>query len=80
MKHEREFDTSYFHNRHIQGVRLHHVADGDGVDGGKGQPGVAPAASPLLSLQSLDLYGVFCVSLSSPREIAKGGVYIVGFR
>jgi hypothetical protein len=31
-------------------------------------------------LQSLDLYGVFRVSLSSPREIAKGGVYIVGFR
>jgi hypothetical protein len=46
----------------------------------KGQPRVAPAASPLLSSQSVDLYCVFRVSPPSPREIARRGVYIVGFR
>jgi hypothetical protein len=38
---------------------LHHVAEGDGVDGVKGpQPGAAHAASPILSLQSSDPYGI----------------------
>jgi hypothetical protein len=46
----------------------------------KGQPGAAPAASPLLSLQSIDLFGVFRVSPPPRHEIARGVLYIVGFR
>jgi hypothetical protein len=46
----------------------------------KGQPGVAPRASPLLSSQSIDLFGVFHVSPSPRHEIARGVPYIVGFR
>jgi hypothetical protein len=46
----------------------------------KEQQGVAIAMSPLLSLQSADLFGVFRVSPLPHREIARGVLYIVGFR
>jgi hypothetical protein len=42
MKHESEFDTSYFHNLIVHGgelLPLHHVAEGDGVDGVEGATG-----------------------------------------
>jgi hypothetical protein len=45
----------------------------------KGQLGVALAASSLLS-QSLDPFCVFSISMSPCHEIARGRVYIVGFR
>jgi hypothetical protein len=35
----------------------------------KGQPGAAPAASPLLFSQCADPFGVFRVSPLPPREI-----------
>jgi hypothetical protein len=34
----------------------------------KGQPGAAPVASSLISLQSVDLYGVFRVYSPPPLE------------
>jgi hypothetical protein len=43
---------------------------------GKGQPGAAPAMSPLLSLQSIDLYCVFHVSPMLPHEITWGFLLI----
>jgi hypothetical protein len=53
MKHEREFDTSYLHNPIVQGVNyslfimlLKEMVSMES----KGQPGVAPKVSPLLSL------------------------------
>jgi hypothetical protein len=46
----------------------------------KGQLGAALAASPLLSTQSSNSYGVFRVSLVLHHEIDKGGIYIVDFR
>jgi hypothetical protein len=39
----------------------------------KGQPGADPAAAPLLSSQSSDLYGVFHVSLPLLPKIARMG-------
>jgi hypothetical protein len=39
----------------------------------KGQPGVAPAPSPLLPSQSADPYYVFLVFLLPPCEIVGGG-------
>jgi hypothetical protein len=42
----------------------------------KGHPGAAPAASLLLSLQSVDWYCVFTVSPPPPREIAHGVPFI----
>jgi hypothetical protein len=72
MKHEREFDTSYFQNPHSLGYELlphHHVAEGDGVDGVGGQP----EASPLLSLQSSNPYDVFRVSPPPHHKVARGG-------
>jgi hypothetical protein len=52
MKHEREFDTSYFHNPHNPGVNyslfimlLKEMASMES----NGQPTAAPVASPLLS-------------------------------
>jgi hypothetical protein len=51
MKHEREFDTSYFHNPIVQGVNyslfimlLKEMVSMEL----EGQPGVAPVACPLL--------------------------------
>jgi hypothetical protein len=41
----------------------------------KEQPGVAPEASPLLSLQSTNLFCVFHVSLPPPHKITRGGMY-----
>jgi hypothetical protein len=83
MKHDRDFDTRYFYNPHIQGVNyslfiilLKEMMSMES----KGQLGAAPAASPLLSSQSSDLYCVFRVSLSPSHEIIKEGVYIVRFR
>jgi hypothetical protein len=76
MKHEREFDTSYFYNTHVQGVNysllIMLLKEMMSMES-KGKPGAAPAASPLLSSQSLDPYGVFHVSLPPPHKIAKGG-------
>jgi hypothetical protein len=76
MKHKRKFDTSYFHNLHVQGVNyslfimlLKEMV----LMESKGQPGAAPAASPILSSQSSDPYGVFRVSLLPLREITEGG-------
>jgi hypothetical protein len=78
MKHKREFDTSYLHNLHVQGVNyslfimlLKEMMPMES----KGQPGAAPAVSLLLSSQSSDLYCVFRVSLPPRREIAEGGIY-----
>jgi hypothetical protein len=45
----------------------------------KGQPGAAPAAAPLLSSQSADLYCLFRVSPPLRHKIARGGGYIVSF-
>jgi hypothetical protein len=57
MKHEREFDTTYFHNPHFQGVNyflfimlLKEMVSMES----KGQPGAAPLASSNLSSQSAD--------------------------
>jgi hypothetical protein len=47
---------------------------------GKGQPGMASTASPLLILALLEPYHVFFVSLLPHREIAWGRIYIVSFR
>jgi hypothetical protein len=44
----------------------------------KGQPGAAPATSPLLSTHSADPFVVFHVSLSPRHEIARGVLLIVG--
>jgi hypothetical protein len=46
----------------------------------KGKLGAALAASPLLSSQSSDQFCVFRVSPAPHREMAKGVLYIVGFR
>jgi hypothetical protein len=73
----------YFHNFHSLGgelLPLHHVAEGDGVDGVKRATGAAPAASPLLSLESSDQFRVFCVSLPPRVKSPKEGVYIVSFK
>jgi hypothetical protein len=77
MKHEREFDTSYFHNLVVQGVNysllvmlLKEMVSMES----KGQSGMAsgeaPAASPLLSLQSSNQFRVFFVSSPPHHEIA----------
>jgi hypothetical protein len=62
MKHDREFDTSYFHDPHSPGVNcslfimlLKEMVSMEL----KGQPKVASAASPLLSSQSSDQFPVF---------------------
>jgi hypothetical protein len=59
---------------------LHRVTKGDGVDGFTGATGAAPAASPLISSQSADPYGLFRVSSSPRHEITQGVLYIVAFR
>jgi hypothetical protein len=66
MKHEREreFDTSYFHNPHSPGAKLlplHHVAEGDGVNGVEGAIGSGSGNISLLSLQSSNsfVYSMF---------------------
>jgi hypothetical protein len=52
MKHEREFDTSYFHNPHVHGMNyslfIMVLKEMMSMDS-KGKPGEAPEASPLLS-------------------------------
>jgi hypothetical protein len=59
---------------------LHHVNEGDCVDEVKGEPRTALAASPLLFLLSPDQCCVFCVSQPPHHKIARGVLYIVGFR
>jgi hypothetical protein len=83
MKHNKEFDTSYFHNPVVQGANyslfimlLKEMV----LMESKGRLGAAPATSTLLSSQSSDQFCVFCVSLPPHREIARGVPYIVGFR
>jgi hypothetical protein len=84
MKHEKEFDTSYLHNPHVQGVNyslfIMVLKEMMSMES-KGQPGEAPTASPLLSSQSAYLYCVFHVSSPPPCEIARRGCiyYIVLF-
>jgi hypothetical protein len=84
MKNEREFDTSYFRNTHVQGVNYSlfiMVLKEMMLMESRGQPGAALAASPLLSSQPSDLYGVFRVVLPPRHEITEWDeVYIVGFR
>jgi hypothetical protein len=46
----------------------------------KGQPGAAPATSPLLSSHSAYPFLAFRVSRTSRYKITRGRVYIVGFR
>jgi hypothetical protein len=73
MKHEREFDTSYFHNHVIQEVNysLFIMLMKEMVSmESKGKPGAAPAASPLLSSQSSEQFCVFYVSLPPPHIIS----------
>jgi hypothetical protein len=71
----REFEKSYFHNPIVQAGELPPfimlLKDMMSMES-KGQPGVTPTASPLLSLQSADPFSVFCVSLPPHREIAQG--------
>jgi hypothetical protein len=68
MKHEREFDTSYFHNPHIQGVNyslfIMLLKEMMSIES-KGEPGAAPAASPL---HPLSLKLVLCVSFFSAAD------------
>jgi hypothetical protein len=78
MKHERELDTSYFHNPHSLGVNyslfimlLKQMVSMES----KGQLGAALAASPLLSSQSSDQFHVFCVSPSPPQNPPRGPLY-----
>jgi hypothetical protein len=80
MKHESEFDTSYFHNPHSprrELLPLHHVAKGDGVVWVKGAIGSGSGSgSPLiLAFFSSSMYSVFLC-----RPVAKspewgGGIY-----
>jgi hypothetical protein len=69
MKDEREFDRSYFHSPHVQGVKyslfIMWLKEMVWMEV-KGQPGVALAMSPLLFLQPSDPYGVFHASLPPP--------------
>jgi hypothetical protein len=63
MKHERELDTSYFHNVIVQGgelLPLHHVPEGDGVDGVEGATGSGSGcvSSPILAVYR----SVLCIS------------------
>jgi hypothetical protein len=83
MKHEREFDTNYFHNPIVQGVNyplfimlLKEMVSMES----KGQLGAVPAASPLISSPSSDQNCVFHVSPLTPRQVARGVLYIAGFR
>jgi hypothetical protein len=80
---EREFDTSYFHNPIVQGVNYSHfimlLKEMVSMES-KGQPGAALEVSPLLSLQSVNPFDVFCVSSLPHHEIARGVLYIVDFR
>jgi hypothetical protein len=52
MKHERDFDASYFHDPQSPGgelLPLHHVADGDDVDGFEGETRSGSDSVSLLS-------------------------------
>jgi hypothetical protein len=73
MKHEREFDISYFHNPIVQEVNyslfimlMKEIVSMES----KGKSGAAPAASPLLSSQSSDQFCVFYVSPPPLHEIS----------
>jgi hypothetical protein len=73
---EREFDTSYFHNPQSLGgelLPLHHVPEGDGVDGVEGATGSGSGSisPPILAI----FRSVLCVCVSPPthHEISKGG-------
>jgi hypothetical protein len=81
MKHERDFDTSNFQNPHSIGhelLPLHHVVEGDRVDGVKGQPGVAPSASPSYPY-ILQISFVYFVFLHCPIAKSPERGYIVSF-
>jgi hypothetical protein len=75
VKHEREVDTSYLHKPHILGgklLSLHHVAEGDGVEGATGS-GSGKASPPILVV----FRSVWCVRVFSPPpcEFARGGCW-----
>jgi hypothetical protein len=83
MNHDIEFDASYFHNPHSLGgelLPLYHLAKADGFDGVEGATGSDSGVSPLISMQSSDQFHVLCVFTPPLREIARGVLYIVGFR
>jgi hypothetical protein len=82
MKHKREIDTSYFHNPVVQGVNyaifimlLKEMVSMES----KGHLGAVPVACPLISSKSSYLFRVVHVSSLPHHEIARGGMYIVGF-
>jgi hypothetical protein len=63
MKHEREFDTSYFPKPHSTGgelLPLHHLTEGDDVDGVEGatKNGSVNVSPPILAV----FRSVWCVS------------------
>jgi hypothetical protein len=68
MKYEREFDTSPI----VKGVNYSLFILWKDIMSmeSKEQPGAAPVASPLLSSQSANPFGVFRVSPPPHREIA----------
>jgi hypothetical protein len=83
MKHEIEFDASYFHNPHSLGgelLPLYHLAKADGFDRVEGATESDSRASPLISMQSSDQFHVLGVFTLPLREIARWVIYIVGFR
>jgi hypothetical protein len=78
MKHEREFDTSYFHNPYVQGVNyslfimlLKEMVSMES----KGQPGAAPAVSPSYP-RCLQIRMACFVFSASPVPKSPNGGYI----
>jgi hypothetical protein len=77
MKHKREFDTSYFHNPHSLGgelLPLHHVAEGDSVNGvegivGSGSGSISP---PILAVLRSVSY-IICFSAAPVAKSPEGG-------
>jgi hypothetical protein len=80
MKHDREFDTSYFHNPIVQGLNhslyimlLKEMASMES----RRQPGAAPKASPLPSYpSSLQTRMVYFVLLRRPATKSPKGSFI----
>jgi hypothetical protein len=79
MKHEREFDTSYFHSPYSlwgELLPLHHVAKGDGVDGVEGtiESGSGSVSPPILVVfRSVSC--VLCFSAAPSQNLPRGPLY-----